>query len=318
MRKLGVFMVAAVAGCTTSPPAPTTASAPTPAHAELKAAPGQTAYSDFTCYAGLPMTIRDASVFIGHLVVNPGCEIFLSNAIHAKSVEGQDPVKVSLSINALEMHGLTTLHLEDLDNKASDATGVPPEPKQADGKTVKGAAGAHGYAGGNGKPSITLNLTIGYFPAASDGSLWVRTDGQGAGNGGPGGKGGKGSAGKFTATSCPNGGDGGLGGKGGTGGTGSDTSPVVLRIAGNMQPAQAAAQRSAPSLAPPSVVPGTNNVVVASGAPGAGGVGGPGGTGGDPGEGHGKCGPFTGHANEGNGGEKGPAGDAGQGGKVVI
>jgi hypothetical protein len=274
---------------------------------------GQTAYDAFACYAGLPMTIQDTSVFIGHLTLGKGCEIYFAKPIHDASGHSA----VTLTINSLELHGMSTLHLDHGEGPAPSASGQPPEPRQADGQTVAGQTGADGYAGTNGKPSLGLVLTIGHFDAASNGSLWVRTDGQAGGAGGKGGRGAKGSAGPFTGTSCPNGGDGGRGGRGGPGGRGADTSPVVMTITGVPQTAQAAAEKVAPSSPPPTVVPGTNNVVVASGAPGDGGLGGPGGDGGSPGEGHPKCGLFTGHADEGNGGQTGPQGPKGDSGNVI-
>jgi hypothetical protein len=298
-------------------PAPQAAPQPTPVAAALQPQAGQVAYPDFACYAGLPMTIKDTSAFFGHLTLHPGCEIYLSDAIHAQSVAGRAPVPITLSFASLELHGMATLHLEDPAPAAPSAAGLPATPRQADGKTVKGDAGKQGYGGADAKPSIELTLNIGQFDGMSDGSLWIKTDGQAGGAGGKGGSGAKGSAGPFTGTSCPNGGDGGTGGAGGTGGRGANSSRVTMTISGIVQPAEAAQQSYAPSSAPAAVLPGTHNVVIASGAPGAGGAPGGGGEGGDPGEGHGKCGWTTGHADQGNGGGRGPQGTAGTPGVVV-
>jgi len=319
------MLIASLYGCATQEPAPSSqatrpsATKPSaPPVAALKAAPGQAAYPDFVCYAGLPMVIQDVSAYFGHLTFNPGCEILLSDKIHSQAGVGKPPVKVTLVFDSLEMHGRSTFHLEDPVTYAPRATGVPATPKQADGKTKKGDQGLTGYNGSDGKPSIALTLTIGHFDPASDGSLWIRTDGQNGGAAGRGGKGGQGSSGPFRAFSCPNGGDGGTGGTGGTGGAGADTSLVQLTVAGVVVPAEAAGEPWAPSTAPQSVLPGTHNVIVVSGAPGRGGSPGGAGEGGDPGQGHkSKCGLTTGHADEGNQGDPGQLGQRGSSGKVI-
>jgi hypothetical protein len=285
---------------------------------ELKAQAGETAYDEFACYAGLPMTIKDTSVYLGRLSIYPGCEIRLAGSIHDQAAKSTPPIQVSITIDALEMHGQSTLHLEDEAHPyATGGADNTDQLAQADGKTVRGSDGHMGGRGSDGTPSIALTFTIGHFTTTSNGSLWLKTDGQAGGSGGQGGPGAKGSAGPFNNFSCPNGGDGGTGGRGGDGGNGANTSRVILTVTGVRQPAEAAAQATAPSIAPPSVIPGTNNVVVASGAPGAGGGGGAGGYGGAPGEGHpDKCGWTTGHADQGNGGGRGSRGNVGQPGKV--
>src|SRR5205814_2014789 len=100
-------------------------------------------------------------------------------------------------------------------------TGQPPW-----GET--GQRGGHGTNGGNGRPGAGLDLMVAH--PIGEGSLRIRTDGQGGGGGGGGGTGQTGGG-----TSCvpgrerfTNGGTGGRGGDGGDGGSGGATSLVRI------------------------------------------------------------------------------------------
>ena len=137
------------------------------------------------------------------------------------------------------------------------------------------------------------------------GSLWVRTDGGYAQQGGRGGKGGRGGGSRcYFAGSAEviDGGRGGPGGKGGNGGVGGNTSAVGIWIktpAGfQLVPAQCRPENGSesfpglrrkivwgPSPRPEGLDDANDGTILISGMPGRGGFGGPGGDGGPGAEG---------------------------------
>ena len=142
------------------------------------------------------LQLQDGNILFTELEIDSGCVIsFVPSVKNANVI-----------VQKLTLHGKST---SDLSPPAVSfaVPAKPGTPQQArnDPPTERGQNGTHG---GNGTPGLSgtnLTLTIETLDA-SDGSLWIRTDGSPAGSGGPGGDGAKGSAGPFTGVHCYDGG----------------------------------------------------------------------------------------------------------------
>lgn len=174
-------------------------------------------------------------------------------------------------------------------------TAIPSKPARgADGTAFRqyGEAGPNGESGTAGEPGadgISLNLHTGAI--ASQGSLWIRTDGGRGGDGGDAGNGGVGGgwscSGPFSSERRGNGGRGGDGGNGGMGGRGGNTADVTFTI-GTVPPFSPVIpgcnqEECGPTTTMPSSVSNpasASGIVVPYGAPGCPGQGGKGGKGG--------------------------------------
>jgi hypothetical protein len=131
---------------------------------------------------------------------------------------------VSLVILTLTMHGKSTIDVSGAPLPGEVVPGKPGTPNQQDHGAIgwNGTTGTAGTAGNSGPQFIfeVFNLS-----PASDGSLWIDTDGSAGGHGGDGGKGG---GPRTTGFHCDDGGNGGAGGVGGTGGKGGDTTKIMF------------------------------------------------------------------------------------------
>ena len=199
------------------------------------------------------------------------------------------------------------------------AAGKPATPGQArnDPPTQRGSDGTAGTDGQTGAAGIALKLSI-INITATDGSLWIKTDGGAGSGGGPGGDGAKGAGPATSGTHCYDGGAGGNGGRGGNGGKGGNTAKVNITIGTQTGGVQTIVANLTPGTAP-SQRPSSANlpgVVVAAGSPGPGGLGGPAGNGGPGGEGR-SCRFPASDANPGPGGHRGPDGSPGPPGDFV-
>ena len=264
-------------------------------------------------------TIDDNAIYFNELELNDG------------SVVKINPTQrnVIVACGKLTLHGRSTIDLTPVMPPPPKPPPAGPEPPQATGEegpgtVVPGGAivrrnprtGADGPAGSPGQPGADAVGLVFLTPqvVATDGSLWIKTDGTLGGPGGDGVKGGKGASGPKTAFSNPDGGYGGGGGAGGPGGRGGNTASVLFKV-GNDLIRSTQANGFSPSSRPPSAdTPGT---IVISGAPGAGGPGGNGGEGGDGGEGHEGSGPFTSDSKAGPPGGHGNPGPNGPPGNFV-
>ncbi len=226
--------------------------------------------------------LRQTAIVFEELTLNDKAAIVVAPGIR----------EVQITCKRLTLHGESTFSLVPGEDYADPATLAiplqPPKQPQAKPRTDQqpyeqaGATGRQGLSGRPGLPGVTLKLNV-LSLDATDGSLWIQTDGGMGKPGGQGGDGGKGSSGPFDLADNPDGGNGGDGGKGGVGGTGGNSAKVVL----SLQDAAISPTR-APGIAPSNrpaeaKLPGR---IVIYGAPGPGGRGGSGGSGGAGGEGH--------------------------------
>lgn len=162
-------------------------------------------------HASLPenckLELDDGSILFKELEIDDGCVVNFG-----ASVTSADVV-----VQKLILHGNSTIDLSPR-NVSLPVPGKPGTPQQARNNppTQRGQVGTRGGNGANGPSGTNLKLTVEALDA-TDGALWIRTDGSAGGAGGPGGDGAKGSAGPFTGTHCYDGGPGGDGGAGGTG-----------------------------------------------------------------------------------------------------
>ncbi|MFG6488281.1 hypothetical protein ACG04R_16460 [Roseateles sp. BYS78W] len=269
-------------------------------------------FAHLTCLPGGKLVLNDVAMAVQELEMFDGCVLSYDPSVRTRGN------KVSLTIQNVILHGKSKIDLTDPNPRAADGVGHPDPhdtPTQAVPTTNKGQRGYAGGAGTAGETALALDMDIQQWDPASDGSLWIDTDGQAGGNGGLGGKGAKGSAGPWTRVHCYDGGDGGDGGPGGAGGAGGDTSRVRLILRGAPVASQLAASKVAPSDWPPDVA--TNqHVIIVSGGYGKGGAGGAGGPSGDVGEGHQCKFPAT-DAHEGHPGSAGPRGADGSAGHFI-
>jgi hypothetical protein len=250
--------------------------------------------------AGQTITLTASAVVFTDLTLNDGCVINFTNSL----------TNVHIIFQRLVLNGDSTIDL-------TPAVAPPPTPQtpppqgqaRADSNSPHdGPGGTPGALGSTGRSGINLDMVVDSL-FATNGSLWIKTDGTRGGQGGTGGDGGKGSSGPRTGIHNPNGGNGGSGGRGGDGGKGGNTGWVKLKVGHDfISPTQA--NGVAPS-SRPQIESGT---VIISGAPGDGGPGGGGGGGGPEGEGHKAHFPATDsqsgrHGGNGANGVKGPPGD---------
>lgn len=250
------------------------------------------------------LEIRDSAIAFSELELNDGCVIYFHPSLKS----------VNLTVVKFILHGKSTIDL----TPRIGFPNTPPKPQgqgQAhnDPPTQRGADGTPGTVGADGSNGVELNLSIQTL-VATDGSLWVKTDGTVGGQGSDGGDAGKGAGPKTSGFNCYDGGDGGTGGRGGNGGKGGNTAKVKLKVGSNtISPTQASGV--APSSRPAAAdITGT---IVIQGAPGAGGNGGRGGRGGDGGEGR-DCSFPASDANPGRSGSPGANGSTGQNGGFVA
>lgn len=265
----------------------------------------QTQVRSYTIPPGVHWSIQDSAVAYAQLELT-------DNVINIKP----GLTDVEITIVNLILHGKNTFDLASL-VRTPLPPNTPPGKGQApnNGNVPRGGdGGSSGEGGGNGANGVNLKLSIQQL-TASDGSMWIKTDGCPGGQGGDGGAGGKGSSGPRNGFHNPDGGSGGPGGRGGKGGPGGNTAKVSLKIGPNtISPSQSTG--FAPSNCPAAAdVPGT---IVIQGAPGTGGIGGNGGPGGDGGEGYRGSGPLTHDSNSGAHGGQGPRGASGDPGNFIA
>jgi hypothetical protein len=255
--------------------------------------------------ANSELTLHDRTIAYLELELNEGSVLRFDPSIE----------KANITAVTLTLHGKSTIDLTPrvpLPDKAPK----PPTPGQAidvgPPHSQKGNDGSAGTLGGSGTSATELTLSVQNW-TATDGSLWIRTDGTAGGPGGDGGDGAKGAGPNTSGLKCYDGGPGGNGGRGGNGGTGGNTGKVALTIGPNtIAPTQG--KGVAPSVRPATAnTPGT---IVVAGAPGAGGAAGRGGNGGDGGEGK-ECHFPASDAKPGAHGGVGPDGSAGAIGKFM-
>jgi hypothetical protein len=272
-------------------------------HPTLAPAPG----ARKTMRAVLPedckLELDDGSILFTELEINDGCVVTFESSIS----------DADIVVQKLILHGNSTI---DLFPKIiyTPVLMKPPTPPQASNNppSQRGQNGARGSAGVPGSPGINLKLNVVQL-VATDGSLWIKTDGSPGFAGGPGGDGAKGAGPATSGTNCHNGGDGGDGGPGGNGGPGGATAKVVLTVG-----ARSVLANRTPGVSP-SLRPADANIpgaVVAAGSPGAGGQPGLGGSGGPEGEGRTCHFPAT-DAHPGAHGHNGPNGSPGPIGTFV-
>jgi hypothetical protein len=256
--------------------------------------------------ANCELKLKDAAIAFLGLELNDGCIVYFDPSIKLANV----------TVVTLTLHGKSTI---DLTPRVTlpPAPGKSPTPPQP-GNSLLSQKGIDGSRGGDGSAGTELNINVQTL-IATDGSLWIKTDGTAGGAGGEGGDGAKGSGPNITGTHCYDGGTGGNGGRGGNGGKGGDTARVTLKIGQNtpnpVKPTQT--KDVAPSTRPDSA--NSPGVIIVAGAPGPGGPGGRGGRGGDGGDGgEGReCHFPASDANPGPNGSDGPAGSPGVNGQFI-
>jgi hypothetical protein len=222
--------------------------------------------------ANCELKLKDAVILFYGLELNDGCIVYFDPSTK----------QVKLTVVTLTLHGRSTI---DLTPRVTlpPAPGKPPTPPQP-GEDLPAQHGSDGTRGGDGRAGTGLNISIQTL-IATDGSLWIKTDGPAGGAGGEGGDGAKGAGPNTGGAHCYDAGRGGDGGHGGNGRNGGDTAEVTLKIGQNnptlVKPTQT--KDVAPSTRPDSA--NAAGVIVVAGAPGPGGPAGRGGRGGNGGEG---------------------------------
>lgn len=145
---------------------------------------------------------------------------------------------INWSVSVLKFDDGATIDLSAPEQQAAGG-GDGGKPQPQGGYCTQGQAG---QPGGNGAPGLSgVNLTISNLaPINSQGTLWIKTDGQPGGNGGNGGDGQTGGGHKSVRAGLGGGGSCGAGGGGdpgrpGAGGAGGPTGKVTLIYAGQSQ-----------------------------------------------------------------------------------
>lgn len=253
--------------------------------------------------ANCELELKDAAITFFGLELNDGCIVYFDPSIKL----------VNLTIVTLTLHGKSII---DLTPRVTlpPRPGKPATPPQP-GDSLPAQNGSDGTRGGDGRAGMDLNMSVQTL-VATDGSLWIKTDGTAGGAGGEGGDGSKGAASTTSGAHCYDGRPGGNGGRGGNGGKGGDTAKVTLKIGQNTSNTVAPTQTKdiAPSTRPDSA--NSPGGIVIAGAPGPGGPSGRGGRGGDGGEGK-ACHFPASDANPGPNGSDGPAGSPGPNGQFI-
>jgi len=253
--------------------------------------------------ANSELKLKDSAITFLGLELNDGCVVYFDPAIKLANV----------TVITLTLHGKSTIDLSPRLTLPPVPRKPPTPPQPSNGLLVQ--RGSDGTRGGDGTAGTELNINVETL-VATDGSLWIKTDGTAGGAGGEGGDGSKGPAASISGAHCSDGGPGGNGGRAGNGGRGGDTARVTLKIGRNtanlVKPTQT--KDAAPSSRPDSAV--SPGVIVVAGAPGPGGPGGRGGRGGDGGEGK-ECYFPASDANPGPNGSDGTAGSSGPSGQFI-
>jgi hypothetical protein len=253
--------------------------------------------------ANCELELKGAAIIFSALELNDGCIVYFDPSIKQAKV----------SVDTLTLHGKSTI---DLTPRVTlpHAPSKPPTPAQP-GDSLPAQSASDGTRGGDGRAGTGLNISVQTL-VATDGSLWIKTDGTAGGAGGEGGDGANGAAAYTSGAHCYDGGSGGNGGRGGNGGKGGDTAEVTLKIGPSPPNPVAPTQTKdvAPSTRPDSA--NSPGVIIVAGAPGPGGPGGRGGRGGNGGEGR-ECHFPASDANPGTHGSDGPAGSPGPNGQFV-
>ena len=231
--------------------------------------------------------------YIPHVFLPKGFTLRFADAI----------TDIKISVGTLEFGSGAVIDLSHpLQNFPNPPSAQPPTTSQPSYGEV-GHSGANGLNGSHGAPGKSLAMQV--QTVVPSGSLWVRTDGGYAQQGGRGGAGGPGGGSRcyFAPTAeVIDGGRGGPGGRGGNGGIGGNTSAVGIWIKATagfqIVPAQCRPENGwetfpglrrkivwGPSPRPEGLDAANDGTILISGMPGRGGFGGPGGDGGSGAEG---------------------------------
>lgn len=251
-------------------------------------------------------TLHDSITLFVNLEIDDGCVISFDTSF----------TQVAVTILNLTLHGKSTIDVSAASVPFTIAAKAPTPRQVGNADTTMGTGGATGATGLAGRTGPQLLLDV-YNVTASDGSLWVKTDGSAGTPGSPGGDGGKGSGPNTSGFKCSDGGAGGPGGDGGAGGPGGNMTKVIFSLGQN--PHVPVGANRTPSFSPSSRPAAADipSAIVVAGSPGAGGPGGAGGNGGPGGEGR-KCHFPASDSNPGPDGIPGHAGATGAAGSTVL
>ena len=156
-----------------------------------------------TLPANCELELKDAAIVFFELELNDRCIIYFDPSTK----------RVKLTVVTLTLHGKSTI---DLTPRLTlpPAPSKPPNPPPPE-DNLPAPNGNDGSRGGDGRAGTGLDMSVQTL-VATDGSLWIKTDGTAGGAGGEGGDGAKGAAAYTSGGRCYDGQSGGNGGRGET------------------------------------------------------------------------------------------------------
>jgi hypothetical protein len=139
--------------------------------------------------ANCELELKDAAIVFSGLELNDGCIVYFDPSVKQAKV----------TVDTLTLHGKSTI---DLTPRVTlpPAPSKPPTPPQP-GDSLPAQTGSDGTRGGDGRAGTGLNMNVQTL-VATDGSLWIKTDGTAGGAGGEGGDGAKGAAAYNSRAHC--------------------------------------------------------------------------------------------------------------------